>query len=311
MKLKFLKAVFSNKKLKILNQNFIVSIEYHNIAEQRIFYVIDNPLLTVYFVLNKNPEEKLKILKKIKNDISIIEKEKHEQLPNIIDELIERKIFTNEIILYLNDIKNSLLDILNDENWNNENIKLFTFEIEGCKESLKIDDKLFTISLISKIQIDNENKKYLRENEFFFETDKYFYIISPNYISEITDYTIDHIEDFYNNCIHIVKDIKIEKQWVCNNKDFILIYSPWNIISLLFQNGSEIRLILSFGCASKKEFKNSINLTRFLIKNKNIVLDLFNKHKISIYNYMSELMDKILFDIDAFRNKIIDFENSL
>jgi hypothetical protein len=311
MRLKFLKVVFSNEKLKILNQNFTVSIEYYNNAEQRIFYIIDNPLLTVYFILNKNPEEKLKMLKKMENDINTIEKEKHKQLPDIIDELIRKEIFTNEIILYLNDIKNSLLDILNDENWNNENIKLFTFKIEGYKESLKIDDKLFTISPISKIEIDNENKKYLRENEFFFEIDKYFYIISPNYISEITDYIIDHIEDFYNNCIHIIENVKIEKQWVCNNKDFILIYNPWNIISLLFQDKSEIKLILSFGCTSKKEFKNSINLTRFLIKNKNIILNLFNKHKVSVYNYMSELIDKILFDIDVFRNKIIDFENSL
>ena len=308
MKLKLFRIIFSNEKLKILDQDFSVEIEYIIDTNQKILYIIHSFPLTTYFILNQNPEKKLEILERIKNDQNIIEKKKYKQLPNIIDKFIERKLFTNEIILYLNDIKNSLLNILNNKDWNNENVELFAFCVEECRENIKIDNKLYNSLLMTKIKIDSKFGQFLFKNIFFFKINKDYYMILPNYISEITEYIINHIEDFYNNCICINQNIRIEKQLFYNNKNFILEHYDCRYndpqITLFFKDKDESKLVLNFKCRSKKEFYSNINFTQSLIKNKDVILNLLDEHKISVYNYALKLIDEILLNINEFRNKI-------
>ena len=325
---------FINHKVKILNQRFTIMYDYTTLDKNnRFFYFLGNDRfsivikfndeLEIFFQtlhsirdtirilktnankckiaildkFNKKSHVKVKITsKKIEinlNNAEMIIKYKYlefEHLLKILDAIIKDKLLVDNIIFVLNKIKG----LLRGEKLNHKDKFYFHLDIKGNEENINIENILIRFCFKDEFEIGGIKKK--QSHEIIFMTDEISHCeISLNHFPETINHFIDYMKNVCGNAFYT-------KRILYNKKMYILECFP----SLEIKTVKNRKKILFLRFDDKEKCLNTINLIENLIKNKDVIINLTNKHKTDIYNFVFDFIDKMIFELNNFKNKVVD-----
>ena len=264
--------------IKTLNENFsVVDLEIlFNGSKYNIF--IDSSIIKIY------DEETLFIkIKDWNNDFNLLTK--------ILNELIKKDIFLNHAISHLSEVRNNLFLYLNEDKLNCDKIEEIDIYIESEDKNIEIENRIVNLQILTNININNKNKilnHILKINHgHYYISLKYF----PDLISDLVNSKFE---------IHLVEDPENSSEigllLICNNRKYLLRKKIQKFVIENLESGDMI-----FSCTEHSGFIDifiKIGMINILLRNKDIILSLFEKYKSSLYDKMLNFIDNILSDLN-------------
>lgn len=323
-----------NHRVKILNQRFTIMYDYATLDKNhKFFYFLGNDEFSIIIKFNNELEIFFQALHSIRDTIEILKMDANkcritipnkfnkkcritievtlgkinaninnaemiiryrilelESLLKILDTIIKNKLLVDNIIFVLNRVKK----LLKEEELSHRDKFYFHLDVKGNQESINIENKLIKFCFKDEFEIGGIKKKQL--HEIIFMTDKISHCeISLNYFPEEINYFINYMKNVCGNAFYT-------KRILYDKKLYILECTPSKDLEIKTIKDKRQVLFLRFD--NKRKCLRTINLIENLIKNKDVIINLANKHKIDIYNFVFDFIDKMIFELNNFKNKV-------
>ena len=338
MEIKYFNLNFKTNQIKLNDYKLISLFKFFPTLNYASKYFIDiqNEKIFIFIKLDKKIQDILKTFEIIKNKIEIIKtlsenfstinleilfnedkynifidsftieiynketllikindwKKNFDLLIKILNKIIEKEVFLNHAISYLSEIRNNLFLYLDEGKLNNSEIEEINIYIESEDKNIEIENKITNLQILTDININNKNKTInhilkINHGNYYISL-KYF----PDLISDLVNSKFE---------IYLVGNPKDSSEisflLICDNKKYLLYKKTQKFIIENLENRDMI-----FSCLEHSGFIDifiKIGMINILLRNRDIILNLFEKYK-------SSLNDKILNFID---NTISDLNN--
>jgi hypothetical protein len=264
--------------IKILSKSFNSGNFEILFDKNRYNIFIDSTSIEIY-----DKETLLMQIKDCNNNFNLLTK--------ILDELIKKEVFLNHAISYLNEIRNNLFSCFKEDKLNSNEIEEVSIYIETENRNVEIENKVINLQILTNIVINNENKVF----NHILNINQGNYCISLKYFPDL-------ISDLVNNKLefHLIEDqedpSKICYLLVCNNKKYFLHKKGKTIVIKDSENENMV-----FSCPEYSGFIDifiKMGMVNVLLRNKDIILNLFEKYKNSLIDKIINFIDNILFELN-------------
>jgi len=212
----------------------------------------------------------------------------------IFEEMVNKKIFLNNK-LDIEEIKKSVLNYFETGIWKNKNVRTIMFSFRKKQKSIEIDNEIIQYSIKCFVRINHKNKPNIKE--VLFITNYGNCHISYEGFPDLIDYSLNYIQDFFKLTKESSKRNYYPKYFNYNNKKYFLFHIKNQYISIVDSKNSAT--ILFFTYRSKNDLLDRISFIRKILKNKDVILDLFNKENSNFTQFLMQILDRFSYKLNT------------
>jgi hypothetical protein len=212
----------------------------------------------------------------------------------ILRKIIDKKMFLDDK-LNIEEIKKSILTYFETGVWKNRDIKTTIIAHRGKPKNIKINNEI--VRYYMKYFIGINYKKMPDIKEILFTTDYGYSHISYEGFPELIDYSLNYLQHFFGLTEESSKRNRYSREFSYDNKEYCIIHKRNQYVTI--KRLDNFAKILHFSYHLKDDISDRISFIRKFLKNKDIILDLFNKENSNFINLLMQMLDRFSYKLYA------------